>query len=257
MKISIRLDDITECMDWPKFLRFKELLDCYGIKPLLGVIPDNKDENITGSSEGAPEDFWEYVRDLQNKGYPIAMHGLNHVYVTKTGGIFPLNVFSEFAGLSYEEQYEALSYGTDIFNERGIKTDMFMAPAHSYDKNTLKALKELGFTKITDGFGKGPYRYMDLTFYPVAFYRKGAARSKKEGYGTLTIHTNTMSDREFDEFKELFESNKESFISYDEYLKAEVKDRGALGMAKEKILVYIKRILSFGKKTLLKISGRS
>ncbi|MBO5623235.1 MAG: DUF2334 domain-containing protein, partial [Butyrivibrio sp.] len=42
MNITIRMDDITPDMDWDKFLRFKSLLDEHGIKPLIGVVPDNR-----------------------------------------------------------------------------------------------------------------------------------------------------------------------------------------------------------------------
>ena len=42
-KIAIRIDDITPEMDWAKFSRFAELLDRYGIRPLIGVIPKNAD----------------------------------------------------------------------------------------------------------------------------------------------------------------------------------------------------------------------
>ena len=39
MKIAVRLDDITPDMDWEGFLCFKELLDRYQVKPLIGVVP--------------------------------------------------------------------------------------------------------------------------------------------------------------------------------------------------------------------------
>ena len=58
MKIAVRLDDITPDMDWEGFLCFKELLDRYQVKPLIGVVPQNKDENLQGSGKGRPEDFW-------------------------------------------------------------------------------------------------------------------------------------------------------------------------------------------------------
>ena len=51
MKIAVRLDDITPDMDWQRFFRFKALLDQYQVKPLIGVVPDNRDENLRGSSE--------------------------------------------------------------------------------------------------------------------------------------------------------------------------------------------------------------
>ena len=64
----------------------------------------------------------------------------------------PLNDFSEFAGLGFEQQFAMLEKGKAILESHGIKTDIFMAPAHSYDRNTLNALQKLGFTKMTDGF---------------------------------------------------------------------------------------------------------
>ena len=38
MKIAVRMDDIAPGMDWKKFNDFKELLDEYGIKPLIGYL---------------------------------------------------------------------------------------------------------------------------------------------------------------------------------------------------------------------------
>ena len=54
MKIAVRLDDITPDMDWQRFYAFKTLLDKYQVKPLIGIVPDNRDENLKGTGEGAP-----------------------------------------------------------------------------------------------------------------------------------------------------------------------------------------------------------
>ena len=165
MKIAIRLDDITPGMDWKKFLEFKELLDRYGIKPLIGVVPDNQDPMLsTGESR---EDFWEYVKELKEQGWVIAMHGCTHIYNSKSGGMFPLNDFAEFAGNSLEVQREKIRRGKSLLEEKGIVTDFFMAPAHTYDENTLLALKENGFTKITDGFGKKSYPSRNKDIYQI------------------------------------------------------------------------------------------
>ena len=150
MKIAVRMDDITPDMDWERFLAFKEILDAHHVRPLLGVVPDNRDENLHRAK--AAGDFWEYIKELQEDGWCIALHGYRHVYATKKGGLFPLNHFSEFAGLSFEEQLDMLEKASEVLQRNGIKTDIFIAPGHSYDKNTLKALKKLGYTKITDGF---------------------------------------------------------------------------------------------------------
>ena len=49
------MDDITPDMDWGKFLRLKELCDLYQVKPLIGVVPDNKDKLL--SIDEKKEDF--------------------------------------------------------------------------------------------------------------------------------------------------------------------------------------------------------
>ena len=197
MKIAVRLDDITPDMDWERFLRFKELLDQYQVKPLIGVVPDNRDENLIKrpKSDKAPKDFWQYVKKLEEDGWTIAMHGYRHIYSTSKGGIFPLNNFSEFAGLPFEQQKQMLCDGKAMLEAKGIRTDIFMAPAHSYDKNTLRALKEAGFNRVTDGFGSSPYCWKKLIFYPISF-RLGSTLKKATGYSTMVVHTDTVSDEE-------------------------------------------------------------
>ena len=93
MKIAIRLDDITPTMDWQKFFAFKELLDRYGLKPLIGVVPSNQDPML--SLERKREDFWNMILKLQQEGWVVAMHGCTHIYDKKEGGMFPLNNFSD------------------------------------------------------------------------------------------------------------------------------------------------------------------
>lgn len=242
MKIAIRIDDITECMDWPKFLRFKAILDAHSIKPLIGVIPQNMDDTLKGDSDGAPSDFWNYISSLKAEGYTIAMHGSQHIYTTKKGGLFPLNNFSEFAGLSYEKQLSLLNKGTALLKKNGIETDIFMAPAHSYDKNTLKALKALNFNKITDGLGKVPYSLGDFTFYPISFNRKSVLNaSTKNGYTTFVYHINTMNDKDFESFENLL-SNYE-IISFNELLKLSPKKATCLKRIGEFLLATLKRML--------------
>ena len=246
MKIAVRLDDITPEMDWPKFLRMKELLDGYGLKPLIGVIPENHDETLTGAREGAPSDFWAYIRELCEAGTTVAMHGFTHIYDTKKSGIFPLNAFSEFAGHPYDKQLTRIRTGKKLLRDRGIETDLFMAPAHTFDRNTLLALRDAGFQKVTDGFGKSPYRYEDLTFYPISFRKSDAFRGG-DGYTTFVYHTNTMDDKEFESLeKQLAGSSPEAgyeFISYSGYLAAPAAERGFFGKSGEYALAFGKRML--------------
>ena len=56
-KILIRFDDICPTMDYKQWNKAVEVLDKYHIKPLIGVIPDCKDPEL--SIESPREDFWE------------------------------------------------------------------------------------------------------------------------------------------------------------------------------------------------------
>ena len=42
----IRLDDASEYMDLEKWTRISNLLDKYGIKPIFGIIPNNRDDTL-------------------------------------------------------------------------------------------------------------------------------------------------------------------------------------------------------------------
>ena len=97
MKIAVRIDDITPDMDWEKFRRLETLLDKYHIAPLLGIVPDNQDSNLMRDS--VMPDFDNQIKKWEAKGWVLAMHGWKHIYTTKKGGLFPLNNFSEFAGV--------------------------------------------------------------------------------------------------------------------------------------------------------------
>ena len=246
MKIAVRLDDITPDMDWGRFLKFKTLLDRYQVKPLIGVVPDNRDENLIKQSKDKPEDFWQYVKDLEKDGWILAMHGVHHLYTTGKGGIFPLNDFSEFAGLPFAQQKEMLLQGRRILEERGIKTDIFMAPAHSYDRNTLKALKETGFTAITDGFGNRPYLWRGLKFYPISFNLRSTFK-KKTGYSTMVVHTDTINEEDLQRYESYFKSKDAQWISFGEYISQPAKRITIFARAKEFLMAKGKYLIVKGR----------
>lgn len=238
MKIAVRLDDITSDMDWKKFLAFKELLDNHQIKPLIGVVPENKDGHLC--CDESRKDFWHYIKELQNQGWVIAMHGYQHIYDSSQGGMFPLNHFSEFAGHSLQTQGERIEAGKKIFTDKGLETDIFMPPAHAYDEHTLEALKAKGFTRVTDGFGNRPYRWKGIIFYPISFRLAGSLK-QEQGYTTMVVHTNTIDDMEY--YKDLFQSHRDKFIDYSEYLCVKPKEQTGFGRRKEYLLARLKHLL--------------
>lgn len=191
-QLLIRLDDITPDMDWENFERLEALFEQYRIHPIIGVVPDNRDETL--HIQEARADFWERMRSLQEQGWVIAQHGYTHVYVNQKSGLLKVNPFSEFAGLPYQEQYEKLKEGQEILKKQGIHTAMFMAPGHSFDRQTLRALKTLGFTSVTDGYCSRPYRRGGLIFLPCTF----SAPRLPKCFDTLCLHSNRMGQAQFD-----------------------------------------------------------
>ncbi|MBR5116189.1 MAG: DUF2334 domain-containing protein [Lachnospiraceae bacterium] len=244
MRIGVRLDDIAPEMNRDAFERMIGLLKDHHALPLLGVIPDCRDEKIRdmeGVERIEEETFWKRIRELREEGAVIAMHGCHHVYTTNKGGMFPLNRQSEFAGLPYEEQEQLLREGQEILKKQEIETEIFMAPAHSYDSNTLKALKECGFKQVTDGFGRRPYRYMDLTFYPLAFSKKRVIRDKAEGAVTIVYHVNTMRDSDFEAAETLFSQIPP--IPWKELMYDPTERRSGFGQKMEYLAAGSKRLL--------------
>lgn len=208
LQCMIRMDDITAGMNWEKFNQIKDIFEQYQIAPLLGVVPDNQDGKLC--IQEAKEDFWEVLRELQKNGWMIAQHGTYHKYVTKDGGILQLKDASEFAGVSYEEQFAKLQNGRRILMEKGIQTDIFMAPGHTYDRNTLKALHELGFRTVTDGLYSKPYYDEGLLFIPCRLQEY----HRVKGIDTICLHSNNMSDSDIRKLEEFCKKNIENIIPF-------------------------------------------
>lgn len=240
VKIAVRLDDITADMDWDKFYKFKAVLDKHQIKPLLGVVPDNQDKTIGFNPK--KEDFFLYIKELGADGWTIAQHGYQHVYSNHKGGIFPLNKNSEFTGESYGVQSGKIQKGKEILQKQGIYSTIYMSPAHSYDYNTIRALLDLGFTHITDGFGKTLYRRRGMIFLPIAFHSKNTLK-RKEGVTTLVFHTNTMNDDNIANWDKVFGQQEKHLINYQQLLNYPAENRRYLDNLKEHFMAICKYIL--------------
>lgn len=209
LKFIVRLDDICPRMDWQKFSKIRQLLNEYQIKPIIGVVPNNKDKNLM--VDQSKDFFWELINAYQNEGWTIAQHGYEHLYHTNNAGIFNGPKRSEFAGLSLEVQTRMLKKGKELLAKKGIKTNVFMAPSHSLDQNTINALKTVGFKYVTDGYGLFPYQYKGLTFVPQLF---GSPLHFRYGIYTICLHTNELNEKQFEQLGSFFKKNEEKFISF-------------------------------------------
>ncbi|MBP5609370.1 MAG: DUF2334 domain-containing protein [Lachnospiraceae bacterium] len=231
-------------MDWEAFSRFAGLLDKYDIKPLIGVIPDNKDTGLDAGENrnkafDDPEVYSQWLKTLKDKGWIIAMHGVYHVYTTKMGGLFPMNDFSEFAGVDVHEQLDMIRHGQQCLGDLGIKTDIFMAPGHSFDKNTLRALKRCGFKYITDGYGNEPFERLSFTFLPISYLRSRELKGRN-GITTFVVHPPMMEEKEFEEYEKLLDEKRERFCDYAEMLKIPPLKRNRAGDTIEHFMVTAK-----------------
>jgi glycosyltransferase involved in cell wall biosynthesis/predicted deacetylase len=164
------------------------MLRQHGVKPLLAVVPDNRDPNLVVDAPRA--DFWERVRRWQEQGFAIALHGYQHLYETGHSGLLGINAYSEFAGLTYEEQRDKIEHALAIFSREGIRPDGWAAPAHSFDAVTLRVLGEYGIRVVLDGFYWRPVFTMGALWIPQQMWR---FRSMPGGVWTICCHHNRFS----------------------------------------------------------------
>ncbi len=206
----MRLDDACTRMNTSSWLRMEKLLDKYGVKPLVGVIPDCKDSEMSCYSED--KEFWKKALDWQKKGWVLALHGFEHLYVSKEAGINPMHERSEFAGLSLEEQKEKIKTGIGILRTHGIDPKVFFAPSHTFDLNTIESLKiESNIRIISDTIADKPYSQYGMTFVP---QQSRKARKLPFSVTTFCYHPNMMTDGEFEYLEGFLKGNRESFIPF-------------------------------------------
>lgn len=212
MKYYIRLDDACEKRNLKSWNRIEELLDQYGIKPLVGIIPHCEDPMM--DQYEADGNFWGRVDTWIFKRWSVALHGYNHVCITKVGGgVNPVNQRSEFAGVPLDVQREKISNGVAIFRDHGINPKIFFAPSHTFDENTIVALKECSDIRtISDTIANKPYLYDGITYIP---QQSGSVRNLPFHTVTFCYHPNTMKDADFKNLEIFIKKYRGRFADYE------------------------------------------
>ncbi|MBB6631973.1 DUF2334 domain-containing protein [Clostridium algidicarnis] len=222
----IRLDDASEYMDIAKWDKIESLLNQYNIKPIVGIIPNNQDKELV-SKYKKDLGFWNKVKEWQSKEWTIALHGFTHVYSSNSGGINPVNLRSEFAGIPLEEQKIKISNGIKIFKEHGLNAKIFFAPSHTFDMNTLEALRtESDIRIISDTIASDIYKMGEFYFIP---QQSGHVQSLPFRITTFCYHPNNMSENDFKILENFIKQKRDKFGSF--------KD---LSLKKREISVYDK-----------------
>jgi len=211
-KLLIRIDDVAENMNWNYMDKCEKLFDENEIKPLLGVIPVNKDEDLLRFPKNG--NFWARVNEWQNKGWEITMHGCNHLYTQKSdkNDIFNYGGNSEFYGLNYHTQLEKIKNGLEVFKKKEIKIRSFFAPNHIYDANTLVALKNSDIKIIIDGYGLFPYYRDKILFVPQLFFKEILLPF---GVQSTQVHMNNWDDPYCENFHKFINKNKKKITDLD------------------------------------------
>ena len=214
-KILIRFDDIAENMNWNMFDKIELLMKERNIRPVLGVIPNNQDPDLLKYPKR--ENFWEKIYSLKESGWEIAMHGYDHIYNSETNkkDYFKYGGRSEFFGNPLTKQKKKIKNGLKIFKEKNLNIRAFFAPNHTYDENTLLALKESGIFEIIDGYGIKPFEKNRIKFIPQLFYKLYILPI---GVQSTQIHLNYWHEKDLDNFKIFLDKNINNFITYDEAL---------------------------------------
>lgn len=189
----VRFDDVCPTMDWAAWDAMEDLLLRHGIKPMLAVVPDNRDLALRVNPPRA--DFWDRVRSWQARGWSIGLHGCTHEYITTDAGLVGLNATSEFAGVPRHEQEARLRRALAVFAQQGVRADAWIAPGHSFDQTTIELLLGAGIRTISDGYYPRPVTYLGATWVPQQLWRFRPAPS---GVWTVCYHVNGYTSADVD-----------------------------------------------------------
>jgi len=206
-KYIIRFDDLYVGMERNNLYKVRDIIAESFIPAIVGVVPNWQDELHVGDPIGELE-FWQTIRLLQENGCEVALHGYSHK-LFEHDNLLGVNSYGEFSGLSFDEQNKKIKDGLAILEKNGVFSRMFMAPAHSFDENTLTALKESKVSLITDGKSFYPYVYRDILFCPQI-----SSKLNPYPFGIITIcfHPQWMNNDSYTELKNFCKLHSDSLV---------------------------------------------
>jgi predicted deacetylase len=188
----IRLDDACDTMDRRRWERVERVLDAHGVKPIVAVIPDNRDSALMLEARDAA--FWTRVRGWVSKDWTVAMHGCTHLMhaIRRQQLLLPFYPRSEFAGLPLEAQGARIRAAWNLFLAQQVAPKVWVAPAHSFDLLTLEAVRrETSIRVVSDGIAWDTYHEHGFAWIPQQLWRLA---ERPSGLWTVCLHPNRMDD---------------------------------------------------------------
>ena len=99
--------------------------------------------------------------------------------------------------------------------EHRLHPKYFFAPSHTFDENTLVALREeTSIRIISDTIALKPYRKNDFTFIPQISGH--CVKMPLPGVYTFCLHPNTMNDAQFIQTERFLQEHGSEFISFND-----------------------------------------
>ena len=222
IKYLIRLDDACPTMNVERWQKMEDLLDKYDIRPMVGIIPNNADPKQMIDTEDVM--FWQKALRWQDKNWTIALHGYDHCYISTDAGINPLWNRSEFAGVSLQLQKQKISNGYAILKDKGLHVKYFFAPSHTFDHNTIVALKECSDIRfISDTIALRPYKSGDFIYIPQIGGR--CIKMPLPGIYTFCFHPNTMMDEDYDAMELFIKKYQSKFCTFDDLKLTNIRNK--------------------------------
>ena len=237
----IRLDDACETMNHHNWKYLEEILDSLNIKPIVAVVAQKVDRALKGND--VDRLFWNKVLKWKKKNWTIGLHGYKHdMHKTNAKQILPIYKRSEFSGLSFSEQSIKLKKGYKILKDKGIHPKVWVAPAHCFDRVTLKALEaETPIKVVSDGIAFSQYYEFNFYWIPQQLWH---LNFKKKGLWTVCLHPNSMSDKDLSQLKKELIRYRDKIISVDE-LKLEKRKKSLRDFMFSKFFWYRHKIFTF------------
>jgi predicted deacetylase len=209
----LRFDDLCPAFDDSRWRRFLPLIEEFGLRPILAIVPDNQDRDLKLSPPDAG--FWAQMRELQRAGATIGLHGYRHLCASPGASLLKLHRHSEFAGVPEQTQREWIREGKRILDAQGLNPTIFVAPRHGFDRTTLRVLREEGIRQLSDGFARLPFTRDRLTWIPQQLWRPV---EKSSGLWTICVHSNFSSAAQVDELRVFLRAHAGQFTSVDRVL---------------------------------------
>jgi predicted deacetylase len=210
----LRVDDLCPTVHERRWQRLAAIIREFHIHPILAVVPDNQDSELRSS----PPDpaFWAQMRAMQSAGAAIAIHGYRHQCVQCGKSILPFHSHTEFSGRSVEEQREMLLAGLRILRAEGLNPQLWVAPRHGFDWNTLTALREEGIGYLSDGIARRPFLRGGVVWIPQQIW---APVERSRGLWTICLHPNTTTRSVAQDLRDFLSRHAARFTSFDRVVK--------------------------------------